>query len=181
MFSSTPNSLLSSGLNLFDSLQGLTQINQGAELSIQGANMEAAQYRTAQASTKAYANYNTAVSRINFNRQMQLASNEISRTMSSQRVAAAASGFAVSSQSFLQAADQTLSTFEREVVQMRNSQTQREKEIQFAAAQQSVGLENQARQAEYQGQIANYQAGMARASSIGSIFNQGVSLLGSLF
>ena len=182
LFSGLNNSsILGDSFNILNSISGVSQINNGADISVQGANLQASQYRTASAATKAQANYNIAVSKLNFNRQLSLISRDISRTLSSQKAAAASTGFSVSSQSFLEVANETLSTFERETIKMKNTQLQREREIQFEADKQRARLENQARGAEFQGQVARYNAELERSKAIGSIFNQGVSLLGSLF
>ena len=147
---------------------GLAQFQNGQNLTILGSEMAAASYRQAGVASIAAANYNNAISRLNFNRQMDSMSREIRNFVGTQQVAAASTGFKSSSKSFLELTNDTLNIFERTILDARNSQKQAESATLFEAQAQQVQFENQARAAEYQAEIASARGTGSLISSVAS-------------
>lgn len=151
---------------------GLAQVNRGQSLSILGGDIAAQSYRQAGVASLAAANYNNAVSRLNFNRKMDVMSREIEQFMEQQQVSKATTGFSLGSASFNDITHNTLNIFERAVIQTINSQQQAEKATLFEGQAAQVEFENRARAAEYQGQAAASSAGSGAGAAIGGIFGK---------
>lgn len=165
--------------NITDSLLGITQLGEGADLARAGASISAAGFRNSGAAAVAAANYNSQLETINLNRRLDALGRQAGRIASSQTAQAGASGLASTSKSFLFVMNDTISQFEREIVQQRNTTAQRIESIQFEGRAAASAAENQARAAEFSGEVQAYQAEVQQSkaitSTIGNVFS---SILG---
>ncbi len=175
--------------NFLDAFQGISLINEGASISIDGGNLAAGSYRMAgkQAlegglySAEVYRNsgkaasiataYNQALDQLNTNRQKSALSREISTTTSYNRAVQGGSGISLSSKSYLSVANKVMADYERKNVQMTNSAIQRQQQMGFEGQLAVMNAENQARNAEYQGQVAkaNYENQARQAEYEGQV------------
>lgn len=158
---------------------GVNFINLGASLAQLGAAQSAQAYRLASAASIAAGQYNAGIERLNLNRQLDATAREIQQVSSTQRTQAASTGFSSGSKSFLSVMNDTLTGFERFIIDSKNTSVQRQQAILFEAQTQAVAFENQARASEYQGQVqsALAQSRSSGFSGLGQIFGQ----IGSLF
>lgn len=140
-------------------LGGLIMMYQGTAMAAQGA-------RSAGAGAMAAAQYNASVNAFNLNRQLDELSRRITYTLSSQRAAAGGSGLAVTSKSFLAISNATLTQFEREAMQRRNSAKIEQQGILFEGAQRQAAYERQAEAIEFQGRQKIQQALPSLASQL---------------
>ncbi len=163
--------------------QGLTLINEGAQIQVDGANLQAdadrgagqqalqggqysaGVYRQAGNAAIAEANYNVALNQINTARQNNALAKQTIQVNSTNRVTQAKSGFSFGSKSYLAVQANVLDNVTQQVVQLRNSAKQREQQITYEGLLTNQAYENKARSAEYQGQAAQVAAeNRARAS-----------------
>lgn len=119
--------------------------------SSQASSSEAEGLRAAGSASVAAANFNNAIDRINTSRRLESASRQTDRLLSSQRAAAAGSGFSSSSQSFLAVANATLTSLERTAMQERVSLKNRTNAETFSARTQQAALNQRASQAQSSG------------------------------
>lgn len=162
---------------ILQSLVGVNQTRQGVEMQVNGANLSADAYRTSAASTLQVANYNAAVERLNNQRELDVFGRQIREFMSSQQVASASSGAALTSKSYLAVANASMDSFARQIRQSKSASEQRQKEILFEGQLQATNLENQARAANYQADIAAYQGRTRQTNQLVGIASQVGSLL----
>lgn len=148
---------------------GLYTTYKGNQLSILGSNMQADAFRSAGANTIVAANYNNAVAKANYQKQLGSFSNQIDRFMGQQRVDMAASGFASSSKTNLEITNETLTSLERQLLDMKNSYQQSVDVRNFEAQTAQAAYETKARTAEFNS-----------SSSSTAAFNAGVSTLSKL-
>lgn len=146
------------GVELQEQAVLLSQIAAGrqrhaANIAIQGANLQAASYRSAAQSRLQISNYNRQLDSLDTKKKIQSLTTNTQNLLSSQRAAAASTGFATSSQSFTAIAHETLSSAESQIIDMRNSSAQRQKVASFEAQVDVTALENQARAAEFAGAV----------------------------
>lgn len=156
-------------LGLTSIFGGLLEINQGNQLSVLGHEMQASSFRQAGVSSVSAANYNNAVTRANLSSQLDSLGRDMGRFIGSQNVAKAASGFGATSKTQLEITNETLTAFERQIVDIRNASTQQQEVALFEARSAQAGFENRARFAEFQSD-----AGTRK------VFNQSVKLLGKV-
>lgn len=153
---------------------GLATSFGGASDIESGAALQASSYRSAGSAAMSAARYNVQLINLNLGRQLTVLSREIRAVSGAQRAAGGASGIAIGSSSNLALINDALSGFERESMLVRNTaRAEREKTL-FEGRIEKAALENQARAAEFSGDVA---AKQARASAIGGA----VSGVGSLF
>jgi hypothetical protein len=165
--------------NVIEGLSGMFTQSQGTSLQVEGNRLSAQGYRTAAVQTIASANFNNQIRQLNLNRQLDAFSREIRQFTAEQRVSAAASGASLASKSFLLVMNDTLSKFERQVIQARNSTEQAKNASLFEARSSAVSLENQARAADFRGDFAEAEGSRQRTKSLVSIGTNAVtSLLG---
>lgn len=161
--------------NFAKGTQGLTDLQTGADLEVAGAKMNAQAYRSAGIVSQQTAQYNIAINKLEFNRQMDVMGRTISTTFSQNRAVQGASGFSYGSKSYLAVQNRVFSTYERTIQQAKTSHEQQNAMIKWEGDLAKVENENKARAAEYQGQVAQYQADVARADGFGSLIKQGIS------
>ena len=166
---------------LLQGVVGLTQINRGANLQLQGAQLAAGSFRTAGVASMAAANYNTQLVDIDLSRKLDAASRQLQRVLGEQTTQAAITGFQSGSKSFLAVMNETLDSVDSQVRDLRTGATQRKASILFEGQAAQVNYENQARQAEYQGEVAAYQSRRQFSEGLVGVVNQGMSLLGNFF
>lgn len=156
--------------NIIQGLQGISRIDEGTDLQVQGANSRAAIFRSAQQQVKTEANYNIAIERFNRNRELDSLSRDFDNFFSAQRSQMAATGVGLSSKSFLAVANETQSAFERDLLRLRNTSKLTEQKIQFKAKSQIAGFENEARTAEYEGRVAQAKGDAASSKAMFDMF-----------
>lgn len=156
-------------------------MNQGFDLQRQASEMSALGFRQQGAQSKKIAEYNIALDRNTLGRQLDSLSREVSATTGVQRGQMAASGLDVSSQSFLAITNQTLDAAMRQVNDMKVDQQTLAQNRLFQAEVEAVNAENQARAAEFQGELYKYRQGRARGNLFKSAINIGAGLFGGIF
>lgn len=162
--------LAQTGVGVFESFQANRLITQGADI-------QANAFRTQGAASLAAANYNAGLVSLQTNRRLGAVSRNLQRTIGAQRSQAIASGFASTSKSTLVLMDETLSTFEREVVNLRTDAAQQQAAIQFEGRARQVSAENRARATEFQ---AEAEKAANTRKAIGSVVSQAGTLLGGI-
>lgn len=160
-FSNIPNYINAfNGISLVD--DSIDMYAEAGSMAVNAAKLGAASYRSAGISSIATANYNIGLDQVDTARQLDTLSRNAASVFSTQRAQMAKSGISISSRSFLADTNSTLSNYERQIVQMRNSATQRQQIMLYEGQAAQVQYENAARATEYQGTIKQYE------SSIGS-------------
>lgn len=164
-------------------IQGMSMLNDGAEIAVGGAKMEAGAFRTAGTiSAQGYdfaglaaingskysaavarnagkaaiaaAEYNKGLNRINEQRADDALGKQIAPLFATNRVTQANSGFSFGSGSYLAVTSQAMSNLERVIVQNRNTALQQRAQIGYEGQLTNMGYENQARATEYSGTVA---------------------------
>jgi hypothetical protein len=149
-----------------------------AALAIQGANMDAARYQMAGSAAIAEGNYNVSLDQFNQNYKNDALAKQINDTFSSNRAIMGSSGISLGSKSYLAVTAATMSTFERQTVQMHNDSIVRERGLMYTSQVQATDAENQARTALYEGATAatmdNYKGAVSAAVNTyqGQVANQ---------
>lgn len=128
-----------------------------------GSSIQAEAYRNAAQAVYGAARFNIGIVNVNESRKLADIAIAIPRTLSTQRAQAGSSGLAVSSKSFNMITTETLDTFLRKANQLRDDAEYERKRIWYEAQVRATNLENQARAAEYAGQVQ-------RGQMIGSLF-----------
>ncbi len=128
----------------------------GSLLTSLGTEQQIGAYKAAGAASMAAAKYNAQLEKVDSERRQIQLGRQVSSVLSTQRAQAGASGLEVQSKSFLVLMNESLSTFERAIVDERNVAAQRQEAILF---------EGRAAEAE-----ARNRARAARVSQIGNIF-----------
>lgn len=156
---------------------GLASAFGGAADIESGAALQAASYRAAGSAAMSAARYNVQLINLNLGRQLTALSRKVQTTTSTQRAAAGSSGVLIGSKSSLAIINSALSGFERETQLTRNTaRVEREKTL-FEGRIEQAALENQARAAEFAGEV---QAKQARAGAVSSAASGFGSLFSSL-
>ena len=153
--------------NLFKSIQGISLIRQGAditqsgydlqaqtiiqggEISAQGAELSAEGFRVSAESIRQASIFNQQVQSINDFRRLQTASRSLQRTLGSNLAAQAASGLSLTGPSFLQVQNEVRSSFEKNMLNMKIDSENRKRAAIFETQIKMTNLENQARASEY--------------------------------
>ncbi len=172
----TSSSISGFGSGFIEMLGSIGQIQQGAKIAAQGAAYSAASLRAAGNSALDAAKYNAAIVGVNLVTTLGVLGRDIRKTTGMQRSQAAASGLDIASGSFMDVMNDTLDTYQREIIGQKNQARQKQTSILFEGASQQAMYENQARAAIYQGDIAQYNADQQTTQSIGGLFKN----LGSL-
>jgi hypothetical protein len=165
--------------SLLTSLDAARQVSQGADLQVMGANMEAQAYRNRGYSAISTANYNQQLEQFALERNLESVGRNLRRVVESQRSSMAASGISSSSDSFLSVMHDTLSEFERQAIDMRTNTRQRQIALIHAGNTASVDFENQARIAEFRGQISAYEARERQAENARRLSYQAPTVINS--
>ena len=159
-------------------ITGVMDFSSGTSRIDSGTKTMASSLRSAGNSSKSAANFNIAVDQINTNKQLEGLARSVRRLSSTQRAQAASTGFDIASQSRLAIFNETLNTAERSVLEIKNAAENRQQVIGFQAEQQNVAFENQARNAEFQGDIQKFEQRKGLGANVGRV---ATSLLGGLF
>ena len=160
---------------------GLGFINLGSALQGLGGQLSAQSYRLAGAASIAAGQYNAGLEQLNLERRLDGVARDIRTVGAEQRVQAVSTGFRGSSKSFLSVMNDTMTGFERLILDETNTSKQRQKSILFEAQTQQVFFENQARTAEYQASVQQAMSA-SQGSGFGGGFAQQVGgLIGNLF
>lgn len=169
------SSLSSIASPLLNAFQGMTLMNQGAKIAMDGANLQAqadtqgAQfesdnavaganysadiYRTYAKSVVQQSAYGVATSQASFDRQLDATGRVITNTMTHNQAIQGATGLGFGSKSYLAVANSQLSAAEGKIQQMRNTELATQNQIVFEGQISAARLENQARAAAYGGQV----------------------------
>lgn len=131
-----------------------------------GSSMQADSYRQAAQAVYGAARFNIGLANVNEARNLNTLSLAIPRLLSTQRVQAAASGFAVGSKSFNMITNETLDNFMRQARHLREDADYERQRIWYEAQVHATNLENQARAAEVMGRA---QRAQQMGSLLGSI------------
>ena len=174
-------SILDSAPNLMQTAFGLNQLKQGLNLELAGYNLAAQSFKNAGVLNQATAQYNAQLEELNLKQQLAATGRQVDKVIGNQRSVMATTGFALTSKSFLQVANETLSSAEKQVVNLRNTSAQKQEAIMFSGKVAEYQNQAKASAQEYAGKVARYKSESKQAEAYGSIFKQGVSLLGSLY
>ena len=156
---------------------GIFQQIQGGKKAEAGTLFQIEQFELGAAATRAETGYNKRLSQLNLNRQLDSLSRQITRFTSSQTVSAASSGISLGSKSFLAAQNETLSAFEKNIVQLRNTGLQQQESIRFRGESKEAEFLAKANAARFAG--ASGQA-FAQGQLVKSGLELGTTLLGGL-
>ena len=132
-------------------LTGLFNTVSGSALTLLGSSFTADAYSSAGTAAVVSAQYNNAISRANFEREMDQMGRDIRDFMAQQTVATATTGFEGSSQTTLAVQNDALDTFGRMINDANNAQDQQEAAALFNAEQQQAAFENQASATRFSG------------------------------
>lgn len=164
---------LSQYSNIASLLGGIGTQLSGANMALEAGSLSASAFRSEAATTKAIAEYNISTDQINAARRNDELIKGIRSTSAAQQTEAAATGFSSSSQSFLAIMNATLNQASDRLIMERNDQDIRTTNARFTAEAQAVGLENQARAAEFAAETASFNRTMGAVKS-------GISAFGSM-
>ena len=129
-----------------------------ATLATQGGQYSADVYRSYESAVQNQTAYSIAVSRSNFARSQQVLGQQITSQMTHNQAVMGNSGLSYGSKSYLAVANSNLHAAETQIVNMNNIQLANEQELAYQGAISQTRLENQARGAEYAGQVQASQA-----------------------
>lgn len=155
--------------------EGISLVNEGASMSVAGAKYNAELYRMAGNTSIDAAKYNIGIERINRDRQLDAMAREVSTINAKNRAVVAASGISFASKSYLAIQNRVLSDTERKVAQFINTSKQKENQMLWEGQVAQVRAENQARGAEYAGQVAQYQANLQNSKNISGLVSDAFS------
>lgn len=148
-----------------------------AKMQQRGVEMQAQGFRQAADATIQAAEYNNEILQINTQRRLEALGRQIRMVGGEQRVAAAASGFASTSQSKLAIMDATLDQFSRQIQNEVASLGHTQQANLFEAQSRAQSLETQARTTEFRG--AQQQQGQG-ANKIQSLVNLATTSISSI-
>jgi len=163
--------------SLFSSLGSIYQMSRGIGMQEDAARVAGQGFRQDAVNAGQVAEYNIALDQREFTRQLDAFSRQIAATASTQVSQASVSGIDIGSQSTLSVINQGLDQAIRATIDARNDVKITADQRRFQAQQQQVALENRARLAEFQGEVAAYQSRQRLGRFIPSLANQ----IGSLF
>jgi hypothetical protein len=161
----TKDGLLSAAPDFITMLGGMNTIQQGADIAVAGYQMEASTalaggqysadvYRTYESGALQMANYRKALSKNQSDRQLSVVASQINQVMAKNQAIQGGNGLGFGSASYLAVSNSYLSDTERQIVQMRNTELQKQQGITYEGQLESNRYENQARSAEYAGQVS---------------------------
>ncbi len=157
-------SLINQGTNMQvegDQMEAQSAINAGnyaSSLAIQGGAISAQAYRDAAKLSATEGAYNIAVAQFNYTRQKAAVSDSIINTFSHNSAVQGASGLGFGSQSYLAVTASIASQNERTLLELHNTETQKEVQLNYQSSLYQARYEDQARAAEYQAQVSSDQA-----------------------
>ncbi len=191
---------------MIQGFQGISLLNDGADMAEQGGQMQAgafraagnqaleggkysaAVYRNSGVAARSVANYNIELERVNASRGETALSNEMVSMFAKNRVVQGSSGFSFGSKSYLAVSNAAMNNLTNKVIQDRNTSWQKQQQINFEGQLSSMTAENQARNAEYQGEVAkvNYENQARQAEYQGEVAayqakSKGAQSIGGLF
>lgn len=155
--------------------QGISLANEGADIAVAGAKYNSELYQMAANTSIEAAQYNQQIEKLNLDRQMDALSRETTKLFSRNQSTWANTGFSMASKSYLAVQSSAEAQIGRQVKQMRATSKQRMEEIMYEGRVAQVRYLNEAKNAEYQGQLASYQADQATSKSIGGLINNAFS------
>ena len=165
--------ILSSTQTILGPISTLLEGIGGVVNQSRGASLQASGFRSEGASAIAAANFNNAITEINLSRDLDSLSRSLKRLSSTQFTQAAASGIDVTSSSVLSVMNETISQFEREMVNRRISAANEQRVELFEAQVRQASSENAARAVEFQSQ-------QSIVSAIPSLISQASNAFGTL-
>lgn len=166
--------------------------NYSAAVALQGGQISAAAYRSAETSVAQQTSYNIALTQFDLNRQLDSISRTIESNYSKNQAIQASSGVGLGSKSYLAVVNTMTQQNERTLLNLRNSAIMKQQELQYEGNLSQTQYENQAREAEYNSKVTaqqvqyqaevqanneENQANMAMSSAVSSAFSK----LGSMF
>lgn len=174
-------SILDGAPTLLQTAFGINQLNKGLDLQLAGYNLATSSFRNAGVINQMTAQYNAQLEELSLKQRLNVAARQVDQVIGNQKTTMATSGFALSSKSFLQVANDSLATMEREIINLRNTSAQKQQAINFAGKVASYQAEANAKQSEYAAEVAKYQSDSRKAEMYGSAFKQVGTLIGGLF
>lgn len=170
------NDLLGSLPSFIEGFQGLQLMSDGADMALQGAAYNASLYRMAATSSVDMAEYNVKLIQLNSNRQQDAMAKQYMQIRQQNQAAWATSGFSFNSGSYLAVQNKVQNTMERKLLEQRNNIIIEKANTRYQGQVAAVQNENAARAAEYQGQIAAYNAEVQQNKSMSGLFQNALSL-----
>ncbi len=138
-------------------IQSSNLLSQAGQTAYQGGQYSALSYRDAGDAALEYAKYNAQITSMNLAQQLSELSSQQAQVASLQKVQMAASGVALSSQSYLSVASATIDSFARKKQSLQLATDISNQSTLFQGQISKVQAENQARQAAYQGELQRAQ------------------------
>lgn len=155
---------------------GFSLASAGTGVQVAGANMSADAFRVQGMNAIQAGQYNASLEQLKEQRLVDAANRQFAQLIGNQRTSMAATGLRSDSKSFQMLANETLDVLTNELVRIKDDSHMRQEAIMFGAAQQQVSAFERAQAAAFQGQVAEFQAGVRQAQAIGGA----VSSIGSL-
>lgn len=154
--------------NIFGMIGGITQSLRAADITAQGASIQAQQsliggeiaaqgslfqaagFRQSAVSLGQANTFNLAIDKINLQRQLQATSRQFQRTVGTQMTQQAGTGLSLTSKSYLMVRNESADLFSRAMLNMKVDAENTKRSKIFETQVRQMNLENQARGAEYQ-------------------------------
>ena len=166
-------------------------INIGGQIAASGALLTASGFRQSADAVRQATEFNLDVDRINTQRRLKSVSRQFQRTVGRQITQQAASGFAITSKTFLQTRNETADVFGRAILNLKVDAENTRRAKLFESAVKQTNLENQARAAEFRASAervmasnraaaAAFQGDIASFKTTQSIIKSVPTLLGQL-
>ncbi len=131
-------------------------LQQAQEVAKEGGNYSAEVYSNAGAAATAVANYNRALDVVDTNKQLDAMGRQIRDLYSTNTASMGTSGISLGSKSYLQVMADSMSTYERNLVGIRNTALQRQQGIIYQGNLTAVEYNNNANAAKYSASLAQY-------------------------
>jgi len=144
---------LSSTTSLLSPIASIIQGVGGAVQQFQGSRMQAAGFRNEGAAAVAAANFNNAITELNLTRDLDSLRRSLRRTSSTQTAQAAGQGIDVNSPSVLAIMNETITIFEKEILDRKITAENNKRVESFEASVRQQSAEAQASQASFGGII----------------------------
>jgi len=168
---SQSNNILSGGLRdpnvvMEAARQQAQTITSGGQIAAQGAEMTAAGIRQSAGSVFQANQFNLQVDNLNVQRRLKAVSRQSQRLIGTQIAGFAASGLSVTSKSFLQLRNESLDTFDQQLLNIKvDAQNSRRAKI-FETQSQLINLENQAKASDYRAKAERVMASNKAAETL---------------
>lgn len=131
-------------------------LNRSKEVAQSGADYTAQVYSNAGSAAIAIANYNKALDEVDTNKSLDAMGKQIRNLYSTNRALMGTSGTGFGSKSYLAVTSEAMSTFEKSLVQIRNSAMQRQQQTMYEGNLTATEYMNNANAAKYSATIAKY-------------------------